>query len=89
MRTAFKRFARPALARIATMLRNQPVVRQRIADTLRRHPRLRSLLIRLVGAEAALGATPSAPAIASVDQLTARGQTVYHDLMRIKSANRK
>jgi hypothetical protein len=87
MRKAFKRFARPGLARMATLLRNQPVIKQSIADTLRRFPRLRSQLIRIVGAEAALGAAASVPTVTSVDQLTARGRAVYHDLMRSKSAN--
>ncbi|MEX3931250.1 hypothetical protein AB4Y32_05415 [Paraburkholderia phymatum] len=89
MRKAFKRFARPGLARMAAFLRNQPAVKQSVADTLRRYPKLRSQLIRIVGAEAALGAATSLATVTSVNQLTARGRAVYHDLMRSKSANRK
>jgi hypothetical protein len=89
MRKAFKRFARPGLARMAAFLRNQPAIKRSIADTLRRYPKLRSQLIRLVGAEAALGAAASTATVTSVDQLTARGRAVYHDLIRSKSPNHK
>lgn len=89
MRKAFKRFARPGLARMAAFLRNQPAVKQTIADTLRRHPKLRSHLIRIVGEEAALGVAAPTTAVSSVEQLTARGRAVYHDLMRPKRANHK
>ncbi|GAB2921289.1 hypothetical protein GCM10027093_70160 [Paraburkholderia jirisanensis] len=85
-RQGVKRVARPVLVRGATFLHAHPTLKQRVADTLRRYPGLRARLVGIAGNEA-LGAAPATVAVESVEQLTARAQTVYQDLLQSKKSD--
>jgi hypothetical protein len=88
-RNGVKRIARPVLARGAAYLHAHPLLKKRVADTLRRFPGLRARLVGIVGNEAALGAASASVVIESVEQLTARARTVYQDLLQAKHSNRR
>ncbi|SIT50128.1 putative Type 11 methyltransferase [Paraburkholderia piptadeniae] len=87
-RAGAKRVAKPVLVRGAAFLHAHPKLKDRVAWTLRRFPALRSRLVGIAGNEA-LGTAPAAPAVESVEQLTARARTVYQDLLQSKKSNHR
>ena len=68
-------------------VRSRPVLRQRVANTLARFPRVRARLVRLIGYRALQGVVSGSPlpAVESVDRMTARGRAIYQDLLNAKS----
>ncbi|WP_053063734.1 methyltransferase domain-containing protein [Caballeronia mineralivorans] len=81
------RTARATVLRAAAYVRNRPKLKQRLATTLSRFPRVRARFIRLAGLDAIQGVVTGAsiPVVETVDRLTARGKKIHADLLSARS----
>ncbi|MDN7181205.1 methyltransferase domain-containing protein [Caballeronia sp. SEWSISQ10-4 2] len=86
---AAKRTARLGLLHAVAYVRCRPALKQRIANLLARFPRVRARLVRYAGFDAVQGVVSGAPlpAVESVGRLTARGRSIYHDLISAKNGD--
>jgi len=66
----------------------RPVLKQRIANVLARFPRVRARIVRYTGLQAAQGMVSGAalPAVETIERMTARGRSIYHDLLSARNS---
>ncbi|MGF6599985.1 2-polyprenyl-3-methyl-5-hydroxy-6-metoxy-1,4-benzoquinol methylase [Paraburkholderia sp. GAS448] len=85
-RTGVRRVAKPVFLHAAAYMRSRPALQRRIANLFAKYPGLRARLVNFAGPDAFRGVANVRPAdvIESVDQLTARGRSVYDDLQQAK-----
>ncbi|MFK4444477.1 SAM-dependent methyltransferase [Caballeronia udeis] len=66
----------------------RPVLKQRVANVLARFPRVRARIVRYTGLQAAQAVVSGAalPAVETVERMTARGRSVYYDLLSARNS---
>ena len=66
----------------------RPVLKQRVANVLARFPRVRARIVRYTGLQAVQAVVSGAalPAVETVERMTARGRSVYYDLLSARNS---
>ncbi|CAH2771095.1 MAG: hypothetical protein CBARDCOR_1234 [uncultured Caballeronia sp.] len=67
----------------------RPVLKQRVANVLARFPRVRARIVRYTGLQAAQAVVSGAafPAVETVERMTARGRSIYYDLLSVRNSS--
>jgi SAM-dependent methyltransferase len=68
-------------------VQSRPVLKQRVANVLARFPRVRARIVRYTGLQAAQGMVSGSalPAVETIERMTARGRSIYHDLVSARN----